>query len=109
MVNKPGHTTVHRDCDGLETWAVRNIMQVSKGKGKVLHLGRNNPRDRDMLGPPSWNAAWQKGLGVLVGTNFYTSLPQVLAAKNAIGILSCFSKVLPRGRESSSFSSPQHW
>jgi len=33
----------------LEKWANRNLMKFSKGKSKVLHLGRNNPMHQYML------------------------------------------------------------
>ncbi|KAK4829963.1 hypothetical protein QYF61_008094 [Mycteria americana] len=55
------------DLDRLENWAKRNLMKFSKGKCKVLHLGRNNPGHWDKLGAGQLeNSSAEKDLGVLV-------------------------------------------
>lgn len=43
-----------------------NLLKISKGKGKVLHLRRNSPMHQDVLGLPRDQP--EKDLGVLVGT-----------------------------------------
>ena len=59
-----GCAAIQRDLDRLEKWADRNLMQFSKGKCKVLHLGRNNPRHQYMLGDAQLeNSLEEKDLG----------------------------------------------
>lgn len=44
-------TVTHRDLSRLENWAQGNLMKVSQGKCKVLHLGRrNNLMQQRMVG-----------------------------------------------------------
>ena len=62
-----GRNAIQRGLGGLEKWARVILMQFHKAKGKVLHLGRGNPRypyrpgDGGMEGSPA-----EKDSGVLV-------------------------------------------
>ncbi|GAB0203457.1 hypothetical protein GRJ2_002811300 [Grus japonensis] len=76
-------------------------MKFNKGKCRVLHLGKNNPRHQyrlgvDLLG----SSAVQKDLAVLVDNKFSTNQQCALVAKKANGILGCIQKsVASRSRE----------
>ncbi|PKU42204.1 hypothetical protein llap_7500 [Limosa lapponica baueri] len=96
-----GCAAVQRDLDRLESWAERNLMHFTKGKCRLLHLGRNNPMrqyrlETDLLESTSE----EKDLGVLVDNRMAMSQQCALVAKKANGILGCIKKsVTSRLRE----------
>ncbi|GAB0176132.1 transmembrane protein 168 [Grus japonensis] len=96
-----GCAAIQQDLDRLENWAKRNHMKFSKGKCRVLHLGRNNPMHQytsgvDLLG----SSTAEKDLGVPVDNKLSMSQQCALVAKAANGILGCMQKSLAnRSRE----------
>ncbi|GAB0183545.1 hypothetical protein GRJ2_000819800 [Grus japonensis] len=76
-------------------------MKFNKGKCRVLHLGRNNPKHQyrlgvDLLG----SSSAEKDLGVLVGNKLFMSQQCALVAKKTNGILGGIEKsVASRSRE----------
>ncbi|GAB0182391.1 mitochondrial enolase superfamily member 1 [Grus japonensis] len=90
-----GCAAIQRDLDRLENWVKRNQMKLKKGKCRVLHLGRNNPKHQyrsgaDLLG----SSAVEKDLGVLVNNKLSMSQQCALVAKKANGILGCIQKTM---------------
>lgn len=82
-----GHAATQRDLHKVEKRASRDLMQFSKGKCKVLHLGRNNLRHQDIgcqlsgittLQERTWGSWWVTRLNTIKQ-----------CGKNANSILGC--------------------
>ncbi|KAK4830140.1 hypothetical protein QYF61_008567 [Mycteria americana] len=85
-----GCVAIQRDLYRLEKWADRKLMKFSKGKCKVLHLGRNNPKHQCMLGADCLeSSSARKSLRVLMDNMLTMSQQCTLMTKVANGILSC--------------------
>jgi len=75
-------------------------MKFNKGKGRVLPLGRNNPRHQHRLGLTCWEQLCREGLGVLGDDRVTMSQQCALGAKKAKGIPGCIKRsVGSRARE----------
>ncbi|GAB0178957.1 mitochondrial enolase superfamily member 1 [Grus japonensis] len=76
-------------------------MKFKKGKCRVLHLGRNNPKHQYRLGVDMQGSSTaEKDLGVLGDNKLSMSQQRALMAKKANGILGCIQKnVASRSRE----------
>ncbi|GAB0203289.1 mitochondrial enolase superfamily member 1 [Grus japonensis] len=96
-----GCAAIQQNLDRLESWSKRNHMKFNKGKFRVLHLGKNNPKHQyrsgvDLLG----SSSVEKDLGVLVDNKLSMSQQCALVAKKVNGILGCIQKsVASRLRE----------
>ncbi|KAJ7416913.1 hypothetical protein WISP_67675 [Willisornis vidua] len=90
-----------KDLTRLEGWAERDCLKFNKGKHRVLHLGKNNPRHKYRLGNNLLESSFaEKDPGELVRNKQSMSHQCVLVAKKASGILGCIRKsIASRSRE----------
>jgi len=81
---------IQHDLNSLESWMERNLMNLNKGKCRILHLGRNNPMHQYRLGVDLLeSSSVERDLGMLVDDKLTMSQQCALAAKRANGILCC--------------------
>jgi len=85
--------------DRPENWTERNLMKLSKGKCRILHLRRNNLRHQLMLeADQQESSSAEKDLEVLVDNKMTMSKQWTLMAKKPNSVLGCMRSVTRRLR-----------
>lgn len=81
---------LQKDFDRLEGYAEKNCLKFSKGKCRVLHLEKNNPKCTSIgWGSTCWKTALWRIMLVLWWT---TAVPDPERVRKAKGILACIGK-----------------
>ena len=96
-----GCAAIQRDLDRLESWVGRNITKYNKGKCRVLHRGKSNPKYQYRLGTDLLEiSVEERDLGLLVNSRMTMNQHCALVAKKVYGILGCIRRgVVSRSRE----------
>lgn len=107
LVTPDSWAAFQRDLGGLEQWANRNRRMSSKGKCKLLPLGRNNP-GQDRL-EANWleSSSAEKALRFLVDPKLTVSQQRALTAKAAKR--TALDRGLPACRGRWACPSAPHW
>jgi len=88
-----GKATLQEDLDRLEKQANKNLMEFSKDKCKVLHLGKHNPVVQHSLGSTQLgSSSVERDLGILVDKQFNMSEQYAAATKQANMMLGRINK-----------------
>lgn len=77
-----GRTTLQEDLHRLKGCAIKNLVNFSKDKCRVVNLGKHNPGGQQRLGPAQLgNSSVGRDLGVLGGNKLRMSELCAAAAK----------------------------
>ena len=91
-------TTIQRDLDRLENWAIANKMNFNREKCKVLHLGSRNGMHKYRIGDTWLNTSiCERDLEVLVDNKLNMSQQCDKAAKKANAMLGCIARSIESG------------
>ncbi|KAK4816624.1 hypothetical protein QYF61_019323 [Mycteria americana] len=96
-----GPILLHISINDLDDGAECTLSNLTRESCKVLHLGRNNPRQQYMLGAAQLESSLaEKVLEVLVDTKLNVSQQHVLDPEKANGGLGCIRQIISsRSRE----------